>query len=177
MGTLLHQPGLSFLISQTSEYALRAVVHLAQHNEKGPAAAQEIARATKVPLGYLQKVLRMLARDGILTAQRGVGGGFMLAKVPSAISVLDVLKATDTEVNRIERCPLGIKGHTRLCALHRLLDQEIAHAERTFATTSIADLVSENDDVRPLCQVDGLTQLGNSAPNSAPAEKPSKNSK
>lgn len=138
------------LISQTSEYALRAVVFLAQR-ENGPAAAQDIAAATKVPVGYLQKILRVLSRAGMLNAQRGVGGGFSLAKPPTAISVLDVLTATDTDISRIARCPLGIKGHTRLCPLHRLLDEQIAGVRSAFASTTVAELVSQGGGRRGLC--------------------------
>jgi len=140
------------MITQTAEYALRAVVHLAMRPKSGPASALEISEAVRVPVGYLQKILRMLARHGILTAQRGSGGGFALAKVPTAISVLDVLNASDSGITRIERCPLGIKGHTHLCTLHRMLDEQIARAERTFASTSIADLVDGEGGVRPLCE-------------------------
>jgi DNA-binding IscR family transcriptional regulator len=93
----------------------------------------------------------MLARAEILTAQRGSGGGFSLAKVATSISVLDVLKAAESPPERISRCPLGIKGHTKLCTLHRLLDDQIAHAEQVFARTSIADLISPASEVRPLC--------------------------
>jgi len=141
------------MITQTGEYALRAVVHLATQREGGPSTATQIATATQVPVGYLQKILRMLARARILLAQRGSGGGFSLAKVPTAISVMDVLRAVDAPMDRIEHCPLGIDGHVRLCALHRLLDEQIANAERAFAVTSIADLASGvvDGDVRPLC--------------------------
>ncbi len=142
------------MISQTSEYALRAVVHLGMRQDPDPASAHEIAEAIKVPVGYLQKILRTLARAGITVAQRGSGGGFALAKPPSAITVLDVLLASDTPVERIERCPLGIKGHTSLCALHRLLDNQIAQAQRTFASTTIADLIEPVAGVRPLCDPD-----------------------
>lgn len=153
------------MISQTSEYALRAVVHLAQRGGES-AVAQDIAEATKVPVGYLHKILRLLVRAGILVAQRGVGGGFALAKVPTAISVLDVLRATDNAMPRIDRCPLGIKGHTRLCALHRMLDEQIASAERTFSGTSIADLIAGRDEIRPLCDPlkRGVAALTTSAP-------------
>lgn len=140
------------MISQTSEYALRAIVHLAAREEASPASAQEISEATRVPVGYLQKILRTLSRHGMVTAQRGSGGGFMLAKVPTAISVLDILRASDTPIARIERCPLGIPGHTRLCPLHQLLDAEIARTERTFAATSIADLLGSGGGVRSLCR-------------------------
>jgi Rrf2 family nitric oxide-sensitive transcriptional repressor len=139
------------MISQTAEYALRAVVHLANRPNPGPASALEISEAVRVPVGYLQKILRMLARAEILTAQRGSGGGFSLAKVATAISVLDVLKASESPPERISRCPLGIKGHTKLCTLHRLLDDQLAHAEQVFARTSIADLINPASEVRPLC--------------------------
>lgn len=139
------------MITQTSEYALRAIVYLATLPGGASTSANEIAESTKVPVGYLQKVLRSLAKAEILTAQRGSGGGFSLAKVPTAIRVLDVLKATDGSLARIERCPLGIKGHMKLCSLHRMIDQEIAHAEQTFSTTTIADLIAENPEITPLC--------------------------
>ncbi len=154
MSALIRQRGFSIMISQTSEYALRAVVHLGMRQDPDPASAHEIAGAIKVPVGYLQKILRALARSGITVAQRGSGGGFALAKPPSAITVLDVLLASDTPVERIERCPLGIKGHTSLCALHRLLDSQIAQAQQTFASTTIADLIEPVGGVRPLCDPD-----------------------
>jgi Rrf2 family protein len=139
------------MISQTSEYALRAALYLAARPDDTPASAQEISEATQVPVGYLQKILRMLARKGILTAHRGTGGGFARATVPSAISVLDVIEASDSQLQRIERCPLGIKGHTRLCALHRVLDEDIARTQQTFASTSLSDLLAGDGGIRPLC--------------------------
>ncbi|MCA9293183.1 MAG: Rrf2 family transcriptional regulator [Phycisphaerales bacterium] len=139
------------MITNTAEYALRAVVYLAKHPQQA-AAAQTIGHATHVPVGYLQKILRQLARAGIVSAQRGVGGGFALAKVPTAISVHSVLRATDSAVDRIERCPLGIPGHAELCSLHRLLDQQAASAEQAFASTSIADLVADQAGASALCE-------------------------
>ena len=79
------------MISQTTEYALRAVVFLASRPDRTAISAQDISEATKVPVGYLQKILRSLAKEKILTAQRGSGGGFALAKVATSIRVLDVL--------------------------------------------------------------------------------------
>lgn len=143
------------MISQTSEYALRAALCLAARRDGAPASAHEIADAVHVPVGYLQKILRMLARRGILVAQRGTNGGFALAKVPTAISILDILNASETEIPRITRCPLGIKGHMELCSLHRLLDRELARSERTFASTSLADLLDGEGGVRPLCDSAG----------------------
>jgi len=148
------------MISQTSEYALRAALCLAARSTDAPASAQEISEAVRVPVGYLQKILRMLARHGILVAQRGTNGGFSLAKVATAISILDILKASDSDIQRINRCPLGIKGHTQLCSLHRLLDGEMARVERVFTSTTLSDLLDGQGGVRPLCNPSGQWPIG-----------------
>ncbi len=143
------------MINQAGEYALRAVVHLSRRPSNTPSSASEIAEATKVPQAYLQKILRTLTQHNLLAAQRGMGGGFKLAKLPRDISVLDVLRACDSGPIRIERCPLGITGHTHLCSLHHLIDQQTASAESTFAATSIAQLVDDPDGIRPICNPEG----------------------
>lgn len=145
-------------------------MYLASRSDSSPASAQDISQATNVSVGYLQKILRGLARGGILTAQRGSGGGFALAKVPSAISVLDVLRASDTPSARIETCPLGIKGHTRLCSLHRMLDNELARTESVFASTTIADLLEETDGISPLCDSGGRRPVSADLTVSKPAK-------
>lgn len=163
---LIHNVGISEgppMISQSSEYALRAVLYLAARPEESPASANEIADSVRVPVGYLQRIMRTMAKNGILLAQRGTNGGFSLAKVPAAISILDILKASDTEIQRITRCPLGIKGHTNLCSLHSLLDGEMARTERIFASTTLADLLDGDGGVRPLCDPAGRLPITISA--------------
>lgn len=137
------------MISQTSEYALRAVVWLAREGDR-PLPTAEIARATQVPAGYLSKVLQALSRGGLVQSRPGRHGGFVLSRSASTISVLDVLNAVDP-IPRIERCPLGIATHgTNLCALHRRLDDAIALVGDAFAGTSIDELLTEAGSV-PLC--------------------------
>lgn len=144
----------SELISQTSEYALRAMVHLARRKqgEEGPETAQQVSEATRVPLGYLHKILRKLTRAGLLVAQRGIGGGFMLARAPEEIHVIEVLRASDTDIVRIETCPLGITTHTTLCSLHRFLDDAIAQTEEIFSRHTLADFLSDYGVSGPLCE-------------------------
>ena len=146
------------MISQTSEYALRAVVYLATIGG-GPATTQEIAAATRVPAGYLSKVLRNLARAGLLLAQRGVGGGFALSRPPAEITALDVLRAADSWMQRITECPLGIPGHAALCGLHQLIDDVIAQTERAFEVVSLQDLLDGSGDVQSLCDPADLQQI------------------
>ena len=129
------------MLSQTLEYALRAAASLA--GSQGTArTAEEIAAATRVPSGYLAKVLGQLARAGVVRSQRGLGGGFALARPAEEISILEVASAVDP-IQRIERCPLGLPEHARgLCALHQRLDEALATVETSFRTSSVADLVA-----------------------------------
>jgi Rrf2 family protein len=137
------------MFSQTTEYALRAVVWLASQYGK-PQTTQQIAATTRVPAGYLSKVLQALGRADLVKSQRGLYGGFTLARPPRQISVLEVVNAVDP-IQRIETCPLGLKSHgAELCALHKRLDDAIAHIEKAFSTSSIADLLSEPSSKRPL---------------------------
>ena len=128
------------MLSRTGEYALRAVAFLA--GRQGVAwTVQQIAPETRVPRGYLAKVLQQLVRAGLVRSQRGVGGGFVLARPAASISVLEVLNAVDP-IRRIRRCPLDLPEHRgTLCALHRRLDDAYATIEESFARTRLSDLV------------------------------------
>ena len=130
------------MFSATLEYALRAVTFLASHPGEGLTAFR-IAAGTQVPDDYLSKVLQQLVRGGILTSQRGRGGGFQLARPASQISMLTVVNAVEPIV-RIDKCPLGLPEHAaRLCPLHRRLDHAYGLVEKAFANTTLAELVEE----------------------------------
>ena len=138
------------MFSQTTEYAVRAVVWLASHPDR-QLTAQQIAEATHVPAGYLAKVLQGLSRAGLLRSQRGLGGGFMLVRRPSELTVWEIVQAVDP-IRRITECPLGLELHgDKLCALHRLLDDAIARIEKDFAACTIASLIEDKGESAPLC--------------------------
>ena len=142
------------MLSQTNEYALRVILHLADQPDRMQTTPQ-IAQATRVPVGYLSKVLQTLTRAGLITARRGLHGGFTLTRDPAAITLLDVVQAVDP-VRRVRNCPLKIKGHgSRLCGLHRRIDEIFADVEASFRETSVARLLAEMGGVRPFCDEDG----------------------
>lgn len=141
------------MFSQTAEYALRVVAYLATLDGQ-PATTKELAKATRVPEGYLAKVVGSLSRAGILTARRGPNGGSVLARPATEITVYDVVQAT-APLPRIRTCPLGIRAHgTALCPVHRRIDSAIAMVEDVFRGSTIAALVSEDSGSRPLCDPD-----------------------
>ncbi len=149
------------MISPTAEYALRAMVAIAQSGGDA-VVTPTIAEITKVPPGYLSKVLQTLRKAGLVDSKRGLGGGFTLARAAEDVTVLDVVNAVDP-IRRIHSCPLGIDSHgTDLCPLHKRLDEATEMVEQSFASTTIAELISAPGRSAPLCQP--AKPIGLSAP-------------
>jgi Rrf2 family protein len=133
------------MISQTAEYALRAAACLGRAAGE-PMTTQAIAAETRVPVGYLAKVLQALGRAGIVAGRRGLHGGYALARPAAELTALEVINAVDP-LRRIACCPLGLPEHAgRLCPLHERLDAAIALLEAHFTATTIDDLLAQADD-------------------------------
>jgi Rrf2 family protein len=138
------------MLSQTAEYALRAVVFLADHVGE-PTTTETIAEGTKVPVGYLAKIMQGLSRARLVTSQRGLYGGFVLSRSAKELTVYDVVQATDP-ILRITSCPLGLEGHgSNLCPLHRGLDNAMGAVEMTFKKMTVHQMLNTPQSNRPLC--------------------------
>lgn len=147
------------MISQTVEYALRAIVTIAQH-EGQPCTAKKIAEITQVPLPYLSKLMQGMVRGGLVHSQRGLHGGFVLTKEPEEFTILDVVDTVEP-FKRIHECPLKIQSHGKtLCPLHRRLDEALAATETIFRNTTLAEMLSQPGSVSPLCEEKKLVSLG-----------------
>ncbi len=137
------------MISQTVEYALRAMVTLA-YRAGDAMTVHEIAEVTRVPAPYLSKLMQGMVRSGLLKSRRGLGGGFTLSRPPDAITMWDILQAVDP-LKRIHTCPLEIEGHEELCPLHRRVDAALAGVESAFKGTTLAEVIAESGSDSPLC--------------------------
>lgn len=127
------------------------MVHLADRGEA--CTTPQIAEVTMVPASYLAKVLQSLNKAGLVKSQRGLHGGFALARPADSISILDIVNCVDP-IRRITTCPLGLASHrTTLCPLHKRLDTALAHVENAFGSCSLADLLAEPTTSKPLCPV------------------------
>ena len=139
------------MLSQTLEYALRAMVQLS-YVAPSACSTDILAQTTQVPRAYLSKVLQSLRKSGLIRTQRGLGGGVCLAKEPKDITILEVVNAVEP-IQRIPTCPLGLITHgSRLCPLHRKLDIALAAMEASFRSTTLSDIIhSEHGGSKPLC--------------------------
>lgn len=155
------------MLSQTVEYALRAVVFLAADPMTAHTNAK-IARGTKVPGPYLSKVLQSLHRGGVVVGQRGLHGGFRLAKSPEQLTILEVVNAVEP-LCRIHVCPLGLKSHgSQLCPLHKRIDDSLAAMEGAFRKSTLAELLAEPTTSVPLCEFPFIASTG--TPGHAPSK-------
>jgi Rrf2 family transcriptional regulator, nitric oxide-sensitive transcriptional repressor len=146
------------MFSDTVEYALRAIVHLA-HEAPASRTTAQIAEATRVPKDYLSKILQGLAKKGIVETQRGVGGGIALAKSPSELTILDVVNAVEP-IKRFRTCPLNLPNHgPNLCPLHARMDAALAAVEAAFAKSTLAEVLADPTSASvPLCDGTGAVQ-------------------
>lgn len=141
------------MLSQTAEYALRAIVCLGRRFNE-PLSTQRVAELTGVPTDYMSKVLQALGRHGLVRSSPGRNGGFLLVHAPEKMSILDVVDAVDP-LQRIEHCPLNPKvKHSDLCPLHRELDKAIATVREAFAKCKVSDLVGGKEH-QSLCTLVG----------------------
>jgi Rrf2 family cysteine metabolism transcriptional repressor len=80
-----------FTLSARGAYGLTAMVELGAHFEQGPMQIREIAEAHDIPQHYLEQILVTLKKAGLVDSQRGAQGGYILARRPGRIAVLDIL--------------------------------------------------------------------------------------
>jgi Rrf2 family nitric oxide-sensitive transcriptional repressor len=139
------------MLSQTVEYALRAMVHLAALPPDTSANSETIAAKAKVPQGYLSKILRDLVVADLVVSQRGPNGGFSLARPADRISMLDVVNAVEP-MQRIHKCPLGNPAHLKLCPLHQKIDDAMDSIERQFKSTMLADMLASGAKAAGQCR-------------------------
>ncbi|MBL8763486.1 MAG: Rrf2 family transcriptional regulator [Phycisphaerae bacterium] len=150
------------MLSQTAEYAMRAMTWLSLTPDQ-LLPTSELARHTKIPMHYLAKVLQQLSAARLVSGRRGVGGGYRLARPADKINLTEVIAAVAT-ISRIHTCPLGLPNHgTNLCPLHRTMDNAIKAVLEIWEGKTLADLLNDSKDSKPLCNAELTAKLTVSA--------------
>lgn len=145
------------LVTREADYAIRCVLEVARH---GRISAAEVARIRSISPTFLGKIVQTLAKAGILSTRRGVGGGISLAVPPEEITLLQVIESVEGPIAlndclapqpnclHIETCP----AYPYLCeaqvTLRRILD------------VSIAEMVARLDTRSSVVASDSLTPSG-----------------
>lgn len=89
-------------ISTKGRYGLRALIDLAKYSEIEPVSINSIATRQGISEGYLEQIMTLLKKAGLIKSIRGAGGGYVLAKDVGEISVGDVLRALEGSLKPVE---------------------------------------------------------------------------
>ncbi len=134
------------MLSKTGLHAVRAMVALARLPQGAYAGAASIAQDIGAPQNYLGKLLKGLAEQGLLESQKGLGGGFRLARDPNDITLFDVVEPIE-HVSRWSGCILGMSACSDRapCALHERWKAVRNAYLHMLQETTLAELVSKGE--------------------------------
>jgi Rrf2 family protein len=136
-------------ITRQADYAVRAMIHVAALPPDTRVSTAAISEAQSIPLPFLTKVIAHLVRAGLVTTNRGMGGGVSIARAPEDITLLDVLEAVEGPIT-LNRCLL--RGVTceleEHCAVHDVWREIQEHLVQDLKAVRLDVLVRMQDAKR-----------------------------
>jgi len=136
------------MLSNTSRYAIRAVIYLAIHGQdKRKIGIKKIAEALDIPSPFLGKILQVLVRRKFLSSTKGPHGGFGIGKDPFEISLYDIVCEMDGD-DLFNACILGAgscndKNKDGYCAIHKEFESAKKELVHLYKTKSIGELATK----------------------------------
>lgn len=128
-------------ITYKGDYALKAVLDLALHYDRELVSSQEMAKRIDAPQKFLEQVLLELRKGGLIESRRGSIGGYRLSKSPEKITVGDVVRLIDGDIEPISCVKAGYTECTdRAGCVFRGIWQKVA-----ISTSEIVDSITFED--------------------------------
>lgn len=108
------------LYSKSTEYAIQAMIYLAEHEDDGLSMVSTIAEAYEIPKHFLAKLVQTLTRSHLVKSYRGRNGGIKLGRPASEITMLQVVNAIEGLPPEQEMCVIGLDvcSEDVVCPLH-----------------------------------------------------------
>lgn len=133
-------------ITRQADYAVRAVLYLAQLGSERRAATSQIAQEQAIPPSFLAKIVSQLSVAGLLQTSRGARGGVSLAKSPDQISVLEVVEAIDGPI-LLNECVSnsGVCQFGDTCHLRPLWCDAQAELVSRLSKTTFSDFIGNGN--------------------------------
>ena len=131
-------------VSTRGDYACRALLSLALHSGDQPTSVRDIAERTGLPQPYLEQILLALKGAGLVRSKRGVGGGYVLARLPEKLTLGQVVAAVDGPIvvgDFGEPHAGGACNHEGQCALLSVWAEVGEHMRAHLDSFTIADMV------------------------------------
>ena len=131
-----------FRLSKTTDYGIVLMAQLASSPDRTPQNARELAHSSDLPIPMVSKILKALAREGLLVSQRGSKGGYHLARLPEELSVSEMIRVLEGPV-ALTDCAAGpsLCAHETLCSVREPWQVISRAVEQALADVTLADLV------------------------------------
>ena len=132
-------------LNKLTDYAVVLMSEMALR-PKPISSAASLASATRIPEATVGRVLKMLARGGVLRSVRGAGGGYVLAQPPENIAVVEIITAIEGPVSLVECLDPGTGQCSveAFCTLRSRWDLVNEAIERTLSDVALADMLPNN---------------------------------
>jgi Rrf2 family protein len=139
-------------VSQKLEYAMRAMIELAQPHGQGVLVpARAISERQQIPLRFLEQQLGALSKAGLVESFRGAGGGCRLARDPARITVAEIADAIEGQI--FPMFCLEPSDHTCFqdsrCGLQGFWADVARAVQQVFEETTVADLAARHRKMGP----------------------------
>jgi Rrf2 family protein len=136
-------------LTRAADYAVRVMIHLANQPEGTVVSKTLLAKEAEAPESFLSKILQTLARSGLISARRGVVGGFSLLPRGAQASLLDVVESIDGPI-ALNVCLISDASCRRYsnCAVHEVWRQAQSAMLSVLREAKIAEMVPASE-LRP----------------------------
>lgn len=158
-------------ISTRARYGTRAMLDLALHYGEGAVMVRDIGERQQISIRYLEQLLFSLKLAGLVSSERGMRGGFTLAKAPSKIKLLDIVQVLDGSIAPV-RCvdEPDLFCRSAYCATRDIWVEVKAAANKVLDSVTLADLVDRQQEKEKLATRKGKAAI--SAMNARCGEEP-----
>ena len=133
------------IVSTKGRYALRVMVHLAQHSQDDYVPLKEIAEAEHISQKYLESIMTVLSKAGFVDAVHGKGGGYRLNRTPGGYTIGAILKLTEGSLAAVSCTSQGPAACQRseCCQTKPMWDRLDRMIDDFFEGITVADLLKE----------------------------------
>ncbi len=135
---------MALRLSTKARYGLRALISLARHYGEGPIMAKIIAKEEEISENYLEQILELLRRSGIVRSIRGAQGGFVLVKSPQEIRVKEIIDILEGPIVLVDclSSPEVCK-RSKDCTARTLWGELKGNIIRFLESKTLADFISQ----------------------------------
>lgn len=133
------------MLNKKTQYALQALIYLAEHKDQGPVLISEISEKKSIPLKFLESILLQLKKEGILGSKKGKGGGYYLSLPPDRIPLARIIRLIHGPIAMLpcvslyfyERCK---NCDEKNCGLHDTMIEVRDATLRILEQKTVADI-------------------------------------